>query len=181
MDTNELNTPGEFMFKKGSFNRFSHVIVCHFTRKRTRDETEKTKGGHKGNTKQYCSIGRDTTDWNKFGGGGEFWGDGLERNFWEERLPLCVQSKFECLHKCCGHNILGQLVLVRDYSNADLMLAATTAAAATPLLMNPVSMTSKPNAGGGGKDCVKGKAEEAVHNFVHAEKATTNSFTDKGK
>ncbi len=111
-------------------------------------------------------------------GGGEYWGDGLEGNFWEEGLPLCVQSKFECLHRCCRHNILWQLVPVRDYSNAERMLAATSL---TPLLMNLQSMISKPNAGGGGKDCVKGKAEEAVHNFVHAEKATTKSFTDKGK
>ncbi len=32
-------------------------------------------------------------------------GDGLERNFWEEGLPLCVQSRFECLHGCSGHSI----------------------------------------------------------------------------
>ncbi len=42
-------------------------------------------------------------------------------------------------------------------------------------------MTSKPNAGGGSKDCVTGKDEEAVHNFVHADKVTTNSSTDQGK
>ncbi len=46
-------------------------------------------------------------------------GDGLEGNFWEEGLPLCVQSKFECLHGCSGHNILWQLVPVWDYSEAD--------------------------------------------------------------
>ncbi len=43
-------------------------------------------------------------------------GDGLEGNFWEEGLALCVQSKFECLHGCSGHNILWQLVPVWDYS-----------------------------------------------------------------
>ncbi len=43
-------------------------------------------------------------------------GDGLEGNFWEEGLPLCVQSKFECLHGCSGHNILWQILQVWDYS-----------------------------------------------------------------
>ncbi len=78
-------------------------------------------------------------------------GDGLEGNFWEEGLPLCVQSKLECLHGCNGYNILWQLVPVRDYSNAERMLAT---AGLTPLLVNLQSMTSKPNAGGDSKDCV---------------------------
>ncbi len=82
-------------------------------------------------------------------------GDGLEGNFWEEGLPLCVQSKFECLRGCSGHNFLWQLVPVRDYS--------------------------KPNAGGGSEDCVTWKVEEAVHYFLHANKVTTDSSTDKGK
>ncbi len=51
-------------------------------------------------------------------------------------------------------------------------------ASLTPLLVNLQSMTSKPNAGGGGKDCVKWKVEEAVHNFAHADKVTTGSSTD---
>ncbi len=72
-------------------------------------------------------------------------GDGLEGNFWEEGLPLCVQSKFECLHGCSDHNIW-QLVPVWDYSDAERMLATTSL---TPLLVNLQSMTSKPNAGGG--------------------------------
>ncbi len=55
------------------------------------------------------------------------------------------------------------------------MLAVT---GLTPLLMNLQSMTFKPNAGGGGKNCVNGKVEEAVHNFVHADKVTANSSTD---
>ncbi len=96
-------------------------------------------------------------------------------DFWEEGLPLDVQSKFECLHGCSGHNFLWQLVPVRDYSNAERMLAATSL---SPLLMNIQSMTSKPSAGGGGKGCVKGKVEEAVHNFVHADKVTTDSSMD---
>ncbi len=102
-------------------------------------------------------------------------GDGLEGNFWEEGLLLCVQSKFECLHGCNGHNILWQLVPVRDYSNAERML---TTMSLTPLFVNLQSMTSKPNAGGGSKDCVTWKVKEAVHNFVHAEKVTTDSSTD---
>ncbi len=100
-------------------------------------------------------------------------GDGLEGNFWEEGLPLCVQSKFECLHGCSGHNILGQLVPVWDYSDAERMLASLT-----PLLVNLQSMTSKPNAGGGSEYRVTWKVEEAVHNFVHVDKVTTNSSTD---
>ncbi len=55
------------------------------------------------------------------------------------------------------------------------MLAAT---GLTLLLVNLESMTSKPNAGGGSKDCVAWKVEEAVHNFVHADKVTTDSSTD---
>ncbi len=46
------------------------------------------------------------------------------------------------------------------------------------LLVNLQSMTSKPNAGGGSKDRVTWKVEEAVHNFVHADKVTTNSSTE---
>ncbi len=101
-------------------------------------------------------------------------GDGLEGNFWEG-LPLCVQSKLECLHRCSGHSILWQLVPVWDYSNAERMLAAT---GLTPLLVNLESMTSKPNAGGVSKDCVIWKVQEAVHNVVHADKVTTDSSTD---
>ncbi len=52
------------------------------------------------------------------------------------------------------------------------MLAST---GLTPLLMNLESMTSKPNAGGGSKDYVTWKVEEAVHNFVHADKVTKDS------
>ncbi len=92
-------------------------------------------------------------------------GNGLEGNFWEEGLPLCVQSKFECLYGCSGHKILWQAVPVREYSNAERMLATSL----TPLLVNLQSMTSKPNAGGGGKGCVKGKVEKAGHHFGHAD------------
>ncbi len=53
-------------------------------------------------------------------------GDGLEGNFWEERLPFCFQSKVECLHGCSGHNILWQLVTVWHYSDAERMLATTS-------------------------------------------------------
>ncbi len=87
-------------------------------------------------------------------------GDGLEGNFWEEGLPSRIQSKLECLHGCRGHNILWQHVPVWDYLDAERMLAATSL---TPLLVNLQSMTSKPNGGGGSKDCVTWKVEEAVH------------------
>ncbi len=99
-------------------------------------------------------------------------GDWLEGNFWEEGLPSCVQSKFECLHGRSGHNFLCQFVPVRDFSNAEHMLAAT---GLTPLLVNLQSMTSKPNAGWGSKDCATWEVEEAVHYFVHANKVTTDS------
>ncbi len=102
-------------------------------------------------------------------------GDRLEGNFWEAGLPLCVPPKLECLHGCSGHNILWQLVPVWDYSDAERMLATTSL---TPLLMDLQSMTSKPNAGGGSEYRVTWKVEEAVHNFVHADKVTTNSSTD---
>ncbi len=101
-------------------------------------------------------------------------GDGLEGNFWEEGLPFCVQSKFECLHGCSGHIFLWYLVPVWDYSDAERMLP-------TQLLVNLQSTTSKPNKDGGSKDRVTWKVKEAVHNFVHADKVTTNSSTDQGK
>ncbi len=55
------------------------------------------------------------------------------------------------------------------------MLAAT---GFTPLLVNLESMTSKPNASGGSKDCVAWKVEKAMHYFVHADKGTTDFSTD---
>ncbi len=54
---------------------------------------------------------------------------------------------------------LWQFVPERDYSNAECTLVAT---GLTLLLVNLQSMTSKPNAGGGSKDCVTWKVEEAV-------------------
>ncbi len=101
--------------------------------------------------------------------------DGLEGNVWEDGLPLRVQSKFECLHGCSGHNILWHLVPVWDFSDAERMLATTSL---TSLLLNFQSMTSKPNAGGGSSDCVTWKVEEPVRNVVHADKVTTDSSTD---
>ncbi len=101
-------------------------------------------------------------------------GGWLEGNVWEEGLSSCVQSKLECLHGCSGHNFFWQFVPVRDYSNAERMLAATSL---TPLLVNLQSMTSKPNAGEG-STCVTRKVEEVVHNFVHADKVKTDSSTD---
>ncbi len=101
--------------------------------------------------------------------------DGLEGNFWEEGLPSCVQLKLKCLHGCSGHNFLWQFVPVWDHSNAERTLAAT---GPTPLLVNLESVTSKPNAGNGSKDCIAWKAENAVRNVVHAGKVTTDSSTD---
>ncbi len=67
---------------------------------------------------------------------------------------------------------------VRDYSNAERMLAAT---GFTPLLVNLQSMTPIPNADGGSKNCVGWKVEKAMHHFVHANSVTTDSSTDSGK
>ncbi len=55
------------------------------------------------------------------------------------------------------------------------MLATTSL---TQLLVNLQCVTSKPNAGGGSEYRVTWKVVEAVHNFVHADKVTTNSSTD---
>ncbi len=63
----------------------------------------------------------------------------------------------------------------RNYSNTERMLAAT---GFTSLLVNLEDMTSKPNAGGGSKDCVAWKVEKAVHYFVDADKVTADSSTD---
>ncbi len=74
-----------------------------------------------------------------------------------------------------SNSLLWQLVPVRGHSSAERMLTATDF---TPLLVNLQSMTSKPNAGGDSKDRVTKKVEEAVHNFVHADKVTKDSSTD---
>ncbi len=58
------------------------------------------------------------------------------------------------------------------------MLAVT---GLNPLLVNLESMTSKSKAGGGSKDCITWKVEEAVHYFVQADKVITDSPTDYGK
>ncbi len=97
--------------------------------------------------------------------------------FWREGLPPCIQSQLECLHGWSVHNLLWQLVAVRDHSNAERMLTAT---GFTPLLVNIESMTSKSNAGGGSKDCIAWKVEKAVHYFLSADMVTTDSSTDMG-
>ncbi len=102
-------------------------------------------------------------------------GDGLEGDFWEEGLPSCILSKLECLHGWSVHNLLWQLVPVRDCSNTEHFLAAT---GFRPLLVNLESITPKPNAGGGSEYRVTWKVEEAVHNFVDADNVTTDSSTD---
>ncbi len=100
--------------------------------------------------------------------------DGLEGNFWEEGLPLCILSQLEFPQGWGVHNHFCQLVPVLDHSNAERMLMVT---GFTPLLVNLESMTLKPNAGGSSKDCVAWKVKKAVH-FVHANKVTTDSSTD---
>ncbi len=93
--------------------------------------------------------------------------DGLDGNFREEGLSLCIQSQLECLRGWGVHNLLWQLVPVRDHSNAERMLATTG-----------FTTTSKPNAGGGSKDCGAWKVEKAVHYIEHVNKVTTDSSTD---
>ncbi len=44
----------------------------------------------------------------------------------------------------------------------------------TPLLVNLESMTAKPQADGGNKNCVAWKVEKAVHYFAHTDKVTTD-------
>ncbi len=58
------------------------------------------------------------------------------------------------------------------------MLAAT---GFTPQLVNLESMTSKPNAGRGSKNCVAWKVEKVVHYFVHTDKGTKGFFYGLGK
>ncbi len=88
-------------------------------------------------------------------------GDGLEGNI--EREWHCDLSRFVSTD------------VVVTIPEAERMLATTSLA---PLLVNLQSMTSKPNAGGGSKNPVTWKVEEVVHNFVHADKVTTNSSAD---
>ncbi len=71
--------------------------------------------------------------------------DGLEGNVLEEGPLPYIQSQLECPHGWSVHKLLWQLVLVGDCSNAEHMLTAT---GLTPPLVNPESMTSKPNACG---------------------------------
>ncbi len=59
--------------------------------------------------------------------------------------------------------------------------ALLTATGFTLLLVNIESMTSKPNASGGSKNCFAWKVEKAVHNLVHADTVTTDSSTNYGK
>ncbi len=47
--------------------------------------------------------------------------------------------------------------------------------------MNLESITSRPDAGGGSKDCVAWKVEKAVHYFILADEVTMDSSTDLGK
>ncbi len=99
-------------------------------------------------------------------------------DLWEDGLTSCLQSRLEYLYRRSVQNLLWQFVPVRDYSNAERMLAATGFA---PLLVNLENITAKPKAGGGNKNCVAWKVEKTVHYFVHTYKVTKSSSTGKGK
>ncbi len=77
-------------------------------------------------------------------------GDEIEGNFREKWLPSCTHSRLEYLQLRSVHKPLLQFILVRDYLNAECIKAAT---GFTPLLVNFESMTAKPRAGGGSRDC----------------------------
>ncbi len=83
----------------------------------------------------------------------------ISGNFWEEGLRSCIQSQLECLHGWSVRSLLCQLALVRDYSNADRMWAAT---GFTPLLVNLESMSVTFKASGGSKTCATWNVEKAV-------------------
>ncbi len=91
------------------------------------------------------------------------------------RGTLCVQSKFVCLYGCGGHNILWQLVSVWDYSFAERLVGDDESYTAGG---ESSKYDFEAQCGWGSKDCVTWKVEEAVHNFVHADKVPTDSSTD---
>ncbi len=64
--------------------------------------------------------------------------------------------------------------LLLRYSNTESMLAMPSL---TPLAGNLESMTSKPEVGGGSKNCRMENLESRTF-FVHADKVTTDSSTD---
>ncbi len=105
-------------------------------------------------------------------------GGGLKGDFWEQRLPSCIRLRLEYLHRWSVHNLLWRFIQVRDYSNAERMLAATGFA---PMLVNFQRMTAKPKTGGSSKHCVAWKVKKAVHYFVPTDKTTTEFSTDWGK
>ncbi len=89
---------------------------------------------------------------------------GYDRGLWEEGLLPCTQTQLKCLHGWSVHNLLWQFVPVRDYSNAERILRTT---GFTPLLVNPESLTAKPKARGGSRNCVACKIEKSVPHFLH--------------
>ncbi len=97
-------------------------------------------------------------------------GDGLGGNFWEEGLPPCIHSQ----PMVCSHSP----VAVRSSTGCTTVERTLTATRFKSLLVNLESMASKPNAGGGSKNCATWKVEKAVHYFVNADRVTTDSSTD---
>ncbi len=90
--------------------------------------------------------------------------DGLEGSFGEHGRPSCTRSQLEYFHRRSVHDLLWQFIPVRNYSNTERILATP---GLTPLSVNLESMTAKPKAGGGRKNCVAWKVVKAVYHCVH--------------
>ncbi len=63
----------------------------------------------------------------------------------DQALPSCTQLRLKYLYRRSDRNLLLQFIPVRDYSNAERMLAAT---GFTSLLLNLENITAKPRTGG---------------------------------
>ncbi len=69
--------------------------------------------------------------------------DALDGKFKEQGLPLCVRPQLEYIHRGSVQSPSWLFIPVRDYWDAERMLAAT---GFTPLFVNLESMTAKPKA-----------------------------------
>ncbi len=90
-------------------------------------------------------------------------------------LPSCIQLHLEHLRQRSLHNLLWQVVPVRDYSNGCGLLVVT---GFILLLADCENMTAKTKAGGGSKNCVAWITEKAKHYFAHTDEVTTASSMD---
>ncbi len=95
-------------------------------------------------TKMAC--GCDRVGLNKFRGGRNLRGTSANRDCHRVSSRILKISTDEAFTTSSG-----KLTPLRGYSNAEGMLATSSI---TPLLVNIGSMTAKPIAGGGRKDCV---------------------------